>query len=98
MNRSTWIKLFFVFLATILIPGNILACELCKKNQPKVLEGVTHGPGPQGDMDYIIIGVAIVIVGITLLLSLKFLIKPNENDPDHIKNIVLDTNTRVHER
>ncbi|MBX2942451.1 MAG: hypothetical protein KF860_08905 [Cyclobacteriaceae bacterium] len=86
-------KSFFVLLATVLIPGNAFACELCKKNQPKVLEGITHGPGPQGDMDYIIIGVAIVIVGITLFLSLKFLIKPDEGNPDHIKNIVLDTNT-----
>ena len=66
------------------------ACEVCKKNQPKVLEGITHGAGPQGNLDYIIIWTAVVIVTVTLLLSLKFLIRPNENNPNHIKNIVLD--------
>ncbi|MEZ4945041.1 MAG: hypothetical protein R2804_05910 [Cyclobacteriaceae bacterium] len=84
-------KVSFVFLTAFLIHGNVLACELCKKNQPKVLEGITHGQGPQGDTDYLIIGVAIVIVSITLFLSLKFLIRPNESSPDHIKNIVLNT-------
>lgn len=88
---KNWGKVIFVFLCTFLIQGGVLACELCKKNQPKVLEGITHGPGPQGDTDYLIISGAIVIVSITLFLSLKFLIKPNENDPDHIKNIVLNT-------
>lgn len=91
--RGTWIKSLFVFIVTFLVQGSVLACELCKKNQPKVLEGITHGAGPQGDSDYIIIGVAMVIVGITLFLSLKFLIKPNENNPDHIKNIVLNSNS-----
>ncbi|MEP2670251.1 MAG: hypothetical protein ABJH04_14710 [Cyclobacteriaceae bacterium] len=84
-------KVSFVFLTAFLIYGNVLACELCKKNQPKVLEGITHGQGPQGDTDYLIIGVAIIIVSIALFLSLKFLIRPNENNPEHIKNIVLNT-------
>lgn len=38
--------------------------------------------------DYIIIWVGIIIVLITLVLSIKFLVKPNEDDPKHIKNIV----------
>lgn len=86
-----WRKAVLVFLSPFIFRGSILACELCKKNQPKVLEGITHGQGPQGDTDYLIIGVAIIIVSITLFLSLKFLIRPNENNPEHIKNIVLNT-------
>ena len=79
-----------VFIA-ICIAGvtDVWACELCKKNQPKVLEGVTHGAGPQGTLDYLIIWTAVVIVGVTLALSLKFLIRPNENNSNHIKNIVV---------
>ena len=92
MIRSSEVKKFITFLVVLLFSGtgHVWACELCKKNQPKVLEGVTHGVGPQGDMDYIIIWTAIVFVSITLFLSLKFLIKPNEKNPDHIKNIVLN--------
>lgn len=64
------------------------ACDVCKKNQPAGFENITHGAGPSGTMDFIIIGVATVIVLFTLVLCFKYLIKPQENDPDHIKNIV----------
>lgn len=66
-----------------------LACELCKKNQPKVLENITHGAGPTGTLDYVITWSAVVLVAITLALSIKFLIRPKEGRTDHIKNIVL---------
>lgn len=64
------------------------ACDLCKQNQPKILQNITHGPGPSGTVDYIIIWGAVIIVGITLFFSLKYLISPKETNPDHIKNIV----------
>lgn len=67
-----------------------LACELCKQNQPKVLENITHGTGPSGMLDYVITWSAAVLVVVTLILSLKFLIRPNESRADHIKNIVLN--------
>lgn len=66
------------------------ACELCKDNQPKALRNITHGTGPQGDVDWIIIWSAVIIVGITLFLSLKYLIKPKEDQAGHIKNIVVE--------
>lgn len=66
------------------------ACELCKDNQPKALRNITHGTGPQGEWDWIIIWSAVVIVGVTLFLSMKFLIKPGENRPGHIKHIVVE--------
>lgn len=69
------------------------ACELCKKNQPRMLENITHGAGPTGTLDYVIIWSAVVIVSITLFLSIKYLVKPQETDSSHIKNIVLNQNT-----
>lgn len=66
------------------------ACELCKKNQPKGLENITHGTGPTGTLDYIITWTAIVIVSVTLFYSVKYLVKPKENNPDHIKNSILN--------
>lgn len=64
------------------------ACDVCKENQPKGFENVTHGAGPSGNIDFFIIWGAVIIVGFTLFYSLKYLIRPKENNPDHIKNIV----------
>ena len=69
-----------------------IACDLCKKNQPKGLENITHGEGPSGNIDYIITWSAIVLVAVTLFFSIKYLVRPKENRPDHIKNIVWDKN------
>lgn len=68
----------------------LMACDLCKRNQPEMLKEITHGEGPSGSIDYIISWTAVVIVGITLLLSIKYLVKPNEQNKNHIKNIVID--------
>ena len=65
-----------------------MACDVCKKNQPAGFQNITHGAGPSGNLDYVIMGVALVIVIATLYLSFKYLIKPQESNPDHIKNIV----------
>ncbi len=69
---------------------SVLACTVCGQNQPKALQGITHGTGPQGNLDFVIITVGVIIVSITLIYSLKFLIRPGEKQLDHIKNIVVD--------
>lgn len=52
----------------------------------------TNGSSPQSNpmLDAIIIWVAVAIVLFTLFLSIKFLVKPEEKDPNHIKNITKD--------
>lgn len=65
----------------------MMACDVCRKNQPEVLRNITHGTGPESNWDYIIIWPAVAIV---FFLSLKFLIRPNEAEPGHIKNIVVE--------
>jgi len=82
------ISYFSVTLFFTLAVNSLLACEICAANQPKGLENITHGPGPAGDFDYIISIVAIIIVLLSLFYSIKFLVKPKEDNPDHIKNIV----------
>ena len=84
------ISYFSVTIIFTLAANALLACELCAANQPKGLENITHGPGPAGDFDYIISIVAIVIVLLSLFYSIKFLVKPKEDNPDHVKNIVLN--------
>jgi hypothetical protein len=66
------------------------ACEVCKKQQPKVLRGITHGAGPQSSWDYVIVGVMSVIVLITLFYSIKWLVRPGEKETAHIKNSILN--------
>lgn len=66
------------------------ACPVCEKQQPKVLRGIAHGAGPDNNWDYLIVGVITVIVLITLFYSMKWLVRPGENTPDHIKRNVLD--------
>lgn len=83
------ISLFLLFIFMGSLPS-VFACELCKQNQPKPLQNITHGVGPQSDWDYAIIFGGIIIVSFTLYYSLKFLIRPGENQADHIKNIVVD--------
>lgn len=86
-------KIIRIYLSILLLglsTGASLACEVCKSKQPKGLADITHGSGPGGNLDYIIVWGAAIIVTLTLGLSLKFLIKPQENRPDHIKNSILD--------
>lgn len=67
-----------------------IACPLCESKQPKGFENITHGEGPNGNIDFIIMYSAIIIVGYTLIMSIKYLVKPKENNNGHIKNYILD--------
>ena len=74
-----------------------LACEVCKEDQPKGLEEITHGTGPRAVTDYIISWSAVIIVGVSLILSLKYIIRPQETHSTHIKHIVLNQEFKNHE-
>lgn len=65
-------------------------CPACEKQQPKLLQGITHGAGPGGFTDYIIIGIATAIVLVTLFFSIKWLINPGEKKANHIKQFILN--------
>ncbi len=66
------------------------ACPACKKQQTKILEGITHGRGPDSNFDYVIVWATVLIVLVTLFYTVKWLIKPGENSYDHIKRTVLN--------
>lgn len=67
-----------------------MACEVCKKQQPKILRGVTHGAGPQSDWDYVIVWGMVVIVLIALFYSIKWMLRPGEKENEHIKRSILN--------
>ena len=81
-------KLFFILLFIITAIGTY-ACPVCERNKPKILQGITHGSNPESNWDYVIVIVIGVIAILTLFYSVKFFIKPNEKNPDHIKYTIL---------
>lgn len=64
---------------------SVFACPVCERNQPKLLRGIVHGAGPESNWDYISIIITTIIALVTLFLAVKWLIKPNEDDQNHIK-------------
>lgn len=66
------------------------ACPACEKQQPAFLKGITHGAGPDGNWDYVIVTIAVIIVLFTLFFSVKWLIRPGEQSQSHIKRLVLN--------
>jgi hypothetical protein len=78
--------LILIFLAT----SPLLSCPACEAQQPKLLRGITHGVGPQGDTDYIIVSVMVFITLAALWYSAKTLIRPKEDAPEHIKYSIFE--------
>ena len=68
----------------------VLACEACKKQQPKFLQGITHGPGPDSNWDYLIVAVMVGITLYVLVATIKCLFRPAENGQEHIKRMILN--------
>ncbi|MBR9915578.1 MAG: hypothetical protein GYB32_12260 [Algicola sp.] len=86
MSRKRLLLISFLILYTKLS----FACPVCDKNQPAVTRGWTHGIGPSGMVDWVIISVMVAITIFILLVSVKALVNPKENDKHHIKNSILD--------
>ena len=78
-------KKIATLLMIIIAQFTAIACPVCERNKPKFLQGITHGSNPESNWDYVIvIGIGIVAL-LTLVYSIKFFVKPNENNYDHIK-------------
>lgn len=88
-------KIIFSIILLIGFFQQTFACEMCESQQPKVLKGVAHGAGPEGNWDYLIAIVASIIVLFTLVLFVKYLVRPGEKDPGHIKNSILNQNSEI---
>ncbi len=88
--KATYQKMIPLALLLVSIATAVSACPVCERQQPKVLRGVAHGIGPDNGWDYLIVGTIAIIVLITLYFSIKWLVRPGENMPNHIKRNVLD--------
>ena len=74
----------------LLIINFALACDACKLQQPAVTRDLTHGVGPRGDFDWIIVAVIALLTLFTFAYSVKYLVKPGEKEEDHIKHSILN--------
>jgi len=81
-----------IFLITVLLLCTLwtFGCPVCERNQPRILRGITHGAGPEGKWDYVIVWIAVAIVLATLFFSVKWLIRPGEKSDHHIKRFILN--------
>lgn len=83
-------KVCSLMFALMLVPVYTWACTVCKEQQPKILQGITHGVGPESNWDYLIISTAVAVVVGTLAVSIRFLLKPGETDSRHVKHSILN--------
>jgi hypothetical protein len=86
-------RLTILLLLSALNITSSLACAVCKKDQPKILQGITHGTGPDSNWDYLIVIVMAAVVAGTFILSARYLIKPGESTETHIKRSILKIET-----
>ncbi|MFN0082159.1 MAG: hypothetical protein ACKVOM_06535 [Ferruginibacter sp.] len=67
------------------------ACPVCERAKAKTVFGsITHGAGPTSNWDYVAVAIAIISVLLTLIFTIKYLVKPNEKNNDHIKYSILN--------
>lgn len=70
---------------------SLYACPVCERAKAKTAFGsISHGAGPTSNWDYVAVWITVIAVVLTLFFSIKYLIKPNEKNNDHIKNSILN--------
>lgn len=83
-------KLIFIFIAIFQGPAIALACDACQKQQPAFTRGITHGAGPTGELDWVIVSAMTLVALAVLVLSIRYLFRPGENKKTHIKHTILN--------
>jgi hypothetical protein len=67
-----------------------IACDACKKQQPQLLQGITHGSGPDSNWDYLIVSAMVIITVYSAYAAIKCLVKPKEKNYQDIKNVIFN--------
>lgn len=66
------------------------ACDACKQQQPKILQGITHGAGPESNWDYLIVMIMVLITLYSLYATIKCIAVPGEKKNEHVKRMILN--------
>ena len=67
-----------------------VACEVCEKQQPKLLRGIAHGAGAQSNWDYVAVCCAVILVALSLFYAVKWTLHPGEKEGEHIKRSIFN--------
>ena len=89
-NYQPLAKHFSIFVLLLAPSLGVFACDACKKQQPKFLQDISHGAGPDSNWDYLIVTVMVAITFYVLVATVKCLFKPAEKDAQHIKRMILN--------
>ena len=81
-------KICSTIIALLSCPAAALACDACEKQQPAFTRGITHGAGPTGGFDWVIVGAMVIVSLATLILSARYLFRPGEKERTHIKHSI----------
>ena len=82
------LTIFIVFISAAI---SVYACPVCERAKAKTTFGsISHGIGPTSNWDYVAVWITVIAVVLTLFFSIKYLVKPNEKNNDHIKNSILN--------
>ncbi len=69
-------KKLLLLLASLFVSLPLWACPVCEKRQPKGFAGITHGVGPGGAFDYLMLYGSILVVALSFGLLLRFALWP----------------------
>lgn len=92
LGARKYVKLSFVLFTGIMLAccQHAMACEACNQQQPKFLQGITHGAGPGSNWDYLIVSFMVFITLYSLYATVKCMICPAEKENGHIKRMILN--------
>jgi formate hydrogenlyase subunit 3/multisubunit Na+/H+ antiporter MnhD subunit len=84
-------KKIIAIISFMILYTSMYACPVCERaNAKKAFGSISHGTGPDSNWDYIVVWITIIISVLALFYSIKWLIKPAEQNEDHIKNSILN--------
>ena len=92
INSNTIKQLKSISLTVLILAsgGAAVACDACEKQKAKILSGISHGPGPESNWDYVIVFGMILFTLYILFATIKCTFRPSEKDENHIKRLILN--------
>ncbi len=85
-----YISAFALTLVFLFAHGVAIACDVCQKQQPKLLRGMAHGAGPESEWDYVVVAGIALIALVSAVYAVKYIIRPGETSSHHIKRSILN--------
>ena len=70
-----YISAFALTLVFLFAHGVAIACDVCQKQQPKLLRGMAHGAGPESEWDYVVVA-GIALIALVASAAIRLLAGP----------------------